>query len=199
MASPGVSVLRTLPALSVSTALAAAGLLLVCAVAGSSVLAGHADSPRLAVLDTAGAFAPVRSLQCIGSPCAAIVTFTEHGLPVGTTWSVTVDGRLYSGTDGGFQLQLYNGTYPYTVGNVTGFSASPSSGTVIVTGPTLIEVTINFTWTASPASPTVLGLPPAVAYLVLGAVAGVAAIALAFLVTRRRRKSQRTSAPSPQA
>ncbi|HUZ80281.1 MAG TPA: protease pro-enzyme activation domain-containing protein [Thermoplasmata archaeon] len=63
------------------------------------------------------------------------VSFTETGLPSGTSWSVTLNGATESATAttivfGG----LTNGSYPYTVGAVPGYTASPSAGSISVSG-----------------------------------------------------------------
>lgn len=60
------------------------------------------------------------------------VTFTETGLPSGTTWSVTFDGVTTSSSTSSIVFWQLDGTYAYTVGSVTGFTASPSIGGVIV-------------------------------------------------------------------
>ncbi len=60
------------------------------------------------------------------------VTFTESGLPSGTSWSVTLAGTSQSSTTTTIVFTVTDGSYSYTVGSVTGYSASPSSGTVTV-------------------------------------------------------------------
>jgi hypothetical protein len=62
------------------------------------------------------------------------ITFTESGLTSGTNWSVTLGGVLTGSlvTTIGFPMQ--SGTYSYTVGAVTNYTVSPSSGSVTVNG-----------------------------------------------------------------
>ncbi len=67
-------------------------------------------------------------------PANYSVTFDERGLPVGTNWSVTFAGVVQSSTTSSIPFTATNGTWPFTVGNVTGYSASPSSGSVNVSG-----------------------------------------------------------------
>src|SRR6266568_3599353 len=67
-------------------------------------------------------------------PSMYSVAFTETGLPTGTSWSVTVNGTAQSSTSGTITFSEPNGTYAYTVGSVSGYIASPSSGSVTVTG-----------------------------------------------------------------
>ncbi len=63
------------------------------------------------------------------------VTFTETGLPVGTTWSVTFNGVPQSGTGTSIVFTgIANGTYTYSIGTVSGYTVSPSSGMVTVNG-----------------------------------------------------------------
>jgi hypothetical protein len=121
-----------------------------------------------------------------GGSAPALLTFIEYGLPNGTTWSITINGSTRSVTTEGTGFELSNGMYPYVVGNVSGFSASPSSGLVSVDGAA-VGVTINFKSTAPPTSPTLLGLAPAVAYVSLGTTLGALAIALVLFVGRHRR------------
>jgi hypothetical protein len=78
------------------------------------------------------------------------LTFTEFGLPNGTMWSVTVNGQTqYSrfsesgGYSSSISFYLQKGTYQYTVNNVSGFSSTPSSGSVSLTSNT--QVPIRFT------------------------------------------------------
>lgn len=62
------------------------------------------------------------------------VTFTESSLPAGTSWSVTLGGSTRSTTAGTIAFNETNGTYAYTVGAVSGYTASPASGSVSVKG-----------------------------------------------------------------
>ncbi len=72
------------------------------------------------------------------------VTFSESGLPSGTTWSVTLNSQTLSSTTSTITFNEPNGTYAYTVGAVVGYTASPSSGTVTVNGaPRTITITLR--------------------------------------------------------
>jgi hypothetical protein len=74
-----------------------------------------------------------------------VVSFTETGLPSSTSWSVTFNGSPGSSTTSTITFTgIANGGYPYTVGTVTGFSASLSSGTVTVSNAN-VTVAVNFT------------------------------------------------------
>ncbi len=86
------------------------------------------------------------------------VTFTESGLPAGTPWNVTLNGVTDSGVAGPVSSTLLfyqeNGTYPFTVGMVAGYGVNPSSGMLIVSGPT--SETVDYAY-ASVTADTVLG------------------------------------------
>ncbi|MGD0159157.1 MAG: Ig-like domain repeat protein [Candidatus Bathyarchaeia archaeon] len=74
-----------------------------------------------------------------------VVNFTETGLPSGTSWSVMFNGSPGSSTTSSITFTgVANGGYPYTVGTLSGFSGSPSSGTVTVSNAN-VTVAVNFT------------------------------------------------------
>jgi hypothetical protein len=62
------------------------------------------------------------------------VTFTESGLPSGTSWSVTLGGVPQSSTTNAITFTEPNGQYQFSVSPVSGYTASPSSGTITVNG-----------------------------------------------------------------
>ena len=62
------------------------------------------------------------------------VTFTESGLSSETSWSVTFNGISESSTTNAITFSLPNGTYSYTIKNVSGYSALPSTGSIKVNG-----------------------------------------------------------------
>jgi|GEM_PF-2321781 len=72
------------------------------------------------------------------------VTFTESGLPAGTFWSVTLNGNTESSTTNTITFNEVNGTYSFTVGSVSGYTVSPSSGTITVKGANVNQA-ITFT------------------------------------------------------
>jgi hypothetical protein len=85
------------------------------------------------------------------------LTFTESGLPASTSWSVTVGGTTLTSTTTSIGFSEPNGTYPYTVGVVPGYSTTQSSS-VTVTGATdvavpfsVVEFSVTFTETGLPA------------------------------------------------
>jgi thermopsin len=60
------------------------------------------------------------------------VTFAEKGLPLGTSWSVTLNGYTQSATSPTITFLDPSGSYAFEVGPVTGYSAHPASGMVKV-------------------------------------------------------------------
>jgi len=60
----------------------------------------------------------------------SVAVFVQSGLPAGTSWSVTVNGTLYSGTQAVLGAPLPVGTYAYSVTPVANYAVSPSSGSV---------------------------------------------------------------------
>jgi YVTN family beta-propeller protein len=74
------------------------------------------------------------------------VHFTESGLVAGTAWSVTLNGTQDESTTGTASFAEPNGTYPFTVEPVAGYTGSPSSGSVTVDG-TPVNQSVEFTAT----------------------------------------------------
>jgi len=72
------------------------------------------------------------------------LTFTESGLPGGTSWTVTSGGLTGTSTTSTIVLYLTNGTYGFTVHKVTGYTASPGTGHVKMAGAP-VGVTVRFT------------------------------------------------------
>ncbi len=72
------------------------------------------------------------------------VTFTEHGLSSGTPWTVTING--YAQTSTGTTMKFYepDGTYAYTVGPISGYTAHPALGAFVVSGA---NVAVSIHWT----------------------------------------------------
>ena len=99
-----------------------------------------------------------------GAPSYYQVDFIETGLPNGTLWHVTMNGTTYSSSNEGVMTQYIEvpveaGTYEYRVGGPEGFNATPSSGTISVSGNE--NVSVAFNQTGPPFSVTFyeVGLP----------------------------------------
>lgn len=110
---------------------------------------GYAASPASGSVVVAGAAVA----KSIGFVAGFTVTFSESGLASSTSWSVTLSGTTLSSTTDSIVFTEANGTYPYTVGSVSGYSASPASGSVTVSGAAQ-TVPVTFT-SVAPGSYTV--------------------------------------------
>jgi hypothetical protein len=115
------------------------------------------------------------------SPISITWTVAEYsiyieafGLPLGTQWAATIAGRTAPGTTNSSAVGSWiafdnfaNGTYNYSVGFVSGFSAYPSSGHVIVDGK---DTWVGVLYTQSSKvgqGQRILGLPALEAYTLL--------------------------------
>ncbi len=76
------------------------------------------------------ASAPFIVSQLIAYP----LSFLETGLPSGTNWSVSVNGRTQSSTGSTVTFGEPNATYSYVISASAGYMATPSSGVVVVSG-----------------------------------------------------------------
>jgi hypothetical protein len=142
---------------------------------------------------------PFNSSNCVcgggagGIGSDGMIMFIEQGLPGGTVWYITINGSTFTAITDAFGIVFPFGTYDYVVGNVSGFSASPSTGYLTFEGAS-VAVTVYFNSTAAPGSPLplFLGLQPTVAYLAIGTAISVVAILLGAFVRHRGRQRRRT-------
>ena len=74
------------------------------------------------------------------------VTFTETGLPSGSSWAVAIGNVAEYTTGSTITYSEPNGSYSYAIYAPSGYTASPSSGTVVVHGA---SVTVTITLTAN--------------------------------------------------
>ncbi|MHB8352565.1 MAG: hypothetical protein ACYDFT_07775, partial [Thermoplasmata archaeon] len=124
------------------------------------------------------------------------VSFTELGLPAGTTWSVTVNGTPLSSKGPGITFMEPNGTYAVIVGGVPGYAGSPSSMSVMVAGNAVAR-SVQFARSGAATGNTIIGLPMADAQWLLVGI-GVAVVASAIvLVVRRGRRPGKASPRIP--
>ncbi|MGC8645598.1 MAG: hypothetical protein ACP5UO_04960 [Thermoplasmata archaeon] len=85
------------------------------------------------------------------------ITFREIGLPSGSSWEISVNGLSYSSSNGSISIKEGNGTYAFSVENMTGYRISPDSGKVVVSGKN-VSLLITFSF-VSPASLSVYYSP----------------------------------------
>ncbi len=81
------------------------------------------------------------------------VTFNETGLPSDTPWTVTLNGSSETSPAPSQSFQVRNGTYPFAVGPVPGYTANVTAGSVLVQGAN-VTVFIGWTVTSSPPPPS---------------------------------------------
>ncbi|MFZ1023400.1 MAG: hypothetical protein WAN87_04630 [Thermoplasmata archaeon] len=73
------------------------------------------------------------------------MTFAESGLPAGTSWSVIVNGDAQSSVTSTIGFTKDNGTYSYAIEPLTGYAASPASGTLVMQGDTTENIAFSST------------------------------------------------------
>ena len=95
---------------------------------------GYVLSPTAGNVTVDGGGVAVPISFTVVPPARYEVTLQEVGLPVGTNWSVTVGSIVLEGNGTSLDLNLTNGTYAYTVGPVSGFTATPTSGEIHMDG-----------------------------------------------------------------
>ncbi|MHB8553412.1 MAG: hypothetical protein ACYDAO_07520 [Thermoplasmataceae archaeon] len=88
------------------------------------------------------------------SPSYYSVTFSETGLSSGTSWYVSLSGVTKTSTSSSITFSKEDGTYSYTIGAVSGYSVSPSSGSVSVSGG---SKSVAVTYTEQPTNNPYLG------------------------------------------
>ncbi len=70
------------------------------------------------------------------------IVFIGNGLSSGTSWSVTLNGTTESSTTNDIIFSEPNGTYPYSLSIPQGYTASNSSGTIILNGRNITQTVI---------------------------------------------------------
>lgn len=75
------------------------------------------------------------------------VTFAGYGLPGGYSWAVSFNG-ITSGTEvfetpSNISFHVQSGNYNFSIVNVNGYTADPSSGSIDVTGSVLMNITFS--------------------------------------------------------
>lgn len=75
-----------------------------------------------------------------------VLTFTELGLSTGSAWTVIMNETSHSTRSTSISFSLPNGTYDFSVDNVSGYGIYPSSGQIVINGKP-VEKQIIFTFT----------------------------------------------------
>ncbi len=135
---------------------------------GIAAIPGYAANPSSGSLTVSGTTVTV-AIAFTRIPAGHYsVTFTETGLPTGTTWSVILNGSAQSSLSNGIGFSEPNGSYPYSIPAVSGYLASPSAGSITVAGGAIAQ---GISFTAIPLGQYVVsfdetGLPTGTAWSV---------------------------------
>ncbi len=89
-----------------------------------------ADPQGVVVVDGSALTVVVQFVQTFA------ITFSESGLPTGTSWTVDVNGHNYRSTGTTISLLLPNGSYVYLVRTVEGLLPHPAAGSFTIHGTT---------------------------------------------------------------
>ncbi|MGC8601915.1 MAG: hypothetical protein ACP5LS_05805 [Thermoprotei archaeon] len=123
------------------------------------------EDGKLVVVGTKGGISIIPlSTQTSSLSQAYTVTFTESGLPPGTTWSVTLDGKTESSSTPRITFSVPAGSYSYYVSSISGYSTSPSSGSMYVNGN--LSISVVFSQVVYPVTFSEIGLPSGAAWSV---------------------------------
>jgi photosystem II stability/assembly factor-like uncharacterized protein len=112
------------------------------------------------------------------------VTFTESGLPSGTSWSVTLNGTMESSTTNTITFTEPYGTYSFSVTLPSGYKTISSSGEITTTQSST-NVPISVTSVTKTTTP-----PATTNYLLIGGIVVVVVIiaVIAAVIAMRRGK-----------
>ena len=156
-------------------------------------IAGYLATPTSGNVTVAAA--PTTQVIIFGPiPETFTVTFTASGLPTGATWTVFFDGKSTAGTATSVSFSgVVNNTYTYAILAPSGYTASPSGGTITVNGGNASQ-TITFTATTTPPAAQNQNFLGTLAYALIGLFVVLAVIFLALALYWRGRKPP-TSAP----
>ena len=116
---------------------------------GVTPVPGRILSHASGTVAVSGADASVEVTFSAPPPGHYTVSFVELGLSSGTSWNVTFAGTPLSSKLNVIVFVAPNGTYPYTVGSVPGFTASSAGGNATVSGSNAI---IDITFVAQPGT-----------------------------------------------
>ena len=122
-----------------------------------SAVSGYNATPTTGYVLVNGTSAGVSIAFSVAASGQYALTFSETGLPAGSSWSVLLNGTTYSTTTTGILVMVTNGSYDYQVSSVTSYSPVPANGTTTVAGASK-TVSIAF-YELYPLAFTETGLP----------------------------------------
>ncbi|MCI4325600.1 MAG: beta-propeller fold lactonase family protein [Thermoplasmata archaeon] len=139
---------------------------------------GYAISPssgNLSVTDVIQA----QTIVFVRLPTTYPVQFSESNLPSGTNWTVDFNGTSLASVFPTITFQVTNGTATFTVPAIAGYRASPTGGSVTVTGaPLAVNITfapVATTTSSSSSAPNfgvIEGFGTAAVAAIVGGLAG---------------------------
>jgi hypothetical protein len=110
-------------------------------------VAGYLPSPALGTLTVSGGPMNVAIDWSVMPPTTYTVTFSETGLPTGTTWSVRLGTDTQYSSTAAIVFHAPNGTLPYAIPAVAGYSGGTATGNVTIAGT---SSTVDVTFAAVP-------------------------------------------------
>ena len=127
----------------------------------------------------------------IESSTGYAATFTESGLPPGASWSVTLNETTLSSKTNTITFSLPNGTFSYTIGKISGYNISKSSGSLTVNGKNVAQ-SITFSSVSSTTPPPKKPSTPSSSntdlYIIIGAIAVATVVGAVVAIMMRKRK-----------
>jgi hypothetical protein len=131
-------------------AVALVGLVVVSLLLTTMPLAASAATQSSAALGSGERPAVSGPAEISHQPAVTIwrVKIIETGLPSGTAWWATCNGTTKHSTAALNTFQVPDGTYGWSITNVSGYTVSPQSGSVTVANAN-ITVVVTFTGTNS--------------------------------------------------
>jgi|GEM_PF-1428084 len=93
------------------------------------------------------------------------VTFSETGLPSGTSWSVTLGPETSSSNTNTNTFSMANGFYTFNISKLNGYTSNPSSSSITVNGTNVrISVSVSPSWRlpSAPMNASATGAPNAI-------------------------------------
>jgi ferredoxin-type protein NapH len=157
-------------------------VLFLASVFSKSISYGAADYSACALNSTASAYKQSYVAGGIVDPSPSeqtySLTFTRSGLRSGVVWSVALDSQYYSSYSDSITISVPDGAYAFSIPEVggwpTGYTASPSSGSVTMKGENIsVHVTFN---------PTTLGFPSLIVLLSFIITALLASVVIVLVV-----------------
>jgi thermopsin len=128
------------------------------------------------------------------------VTFTEVGIPAGSSWNVTLNTYTQSTTGSSITFLQLNGSHIYTVGPPVGIGASPNGGVLTIRGANVTEAltfsgatqTVTFTesglrqgseWNVTFNSSSQASFGPSIAFVALAGTFPYSVVATGYTAT----------------